>query len=127
MTYNGGNGNDTLLGQNRRDILLGGHGDDVLWGGDADDILDGGRGRNEIRAGAGNDRIVLQKRSSTRVYDFDAAGDDVSIVPPPRRKDRPPIDYFVAADVDSNESRTTCLANFGTAFNCSWLTRSCQT
>jgi Ca2+-binding RTX toxin-like protein len=48
LTFNGGNGDDVLLGGAGNDTLLGGAGDDVLIGGAGQDILDGGSGNNIV-------------------------------------------------------------------------------
>jgi VCBS repeat-containing protein len=42
VAFNGGGGNDTIIGGNRNDIINGGEGDDRIIGGAGDDVIDGG-------------------------------------------------------------------------------------
>lgn len=74
-TYDGGAGNDKIIGNSGADILLGGDGNDAidggagndiisggagtdnLLGGDGDDTLDGGSGNDSLNGGNGNDRL----------------------------------------------------------------------
>ena len=46
LTFDGGNGDDVLIGSDGNDVLFGGEGDDVLTGGLGLDQLDGGPGSN---------------------------------------------------------------------------------
>jgi Ca2+-binding RTX toxin-like protein len=67
ISYSGGNGNDTLIGQGRNDNLQGGDGADNISGGDGNDTISGGAqqvaGINDtIDAGLGNDLITLINR-----------------------------------------------------------------
>ncbi|MEN0000644.1 MAG: hypothetical protein AAF940_07155, partial [Pseudomonadota bacterium] len=48
VTYNGGEGNDELIGQNKKDILNGGDGKDTISGGGNKDDIDGGKGNDTI-------------------------------------------------------------------------------
>jgi Ca2+-binding RTX toxin-like protein len=50
FTFNGGDGDDILVGGPGNDTLLGGNGDDVLIGGGGQDVLDGGPGDNVVIA-----------------------------------------------------------------------------
>ncbi|MEZ6129082.1 MAG: LamG-like jellyroll fold domain-containing protein [Planctomycetaceae bacterium] len=102
MTYDGGNGDDTLYGQNLRDILLGGNGDDTILGGDSVDHINGGRGWNNIWSGSGDDRVVLQPRSSNRVHDFEGSGHDAFVFAKRPKKEKDPITFFTPTDVDGD-------------------------
>jgi Ca2+-binding RTX toxin-like protein len=53
----GGQGNDTLIGNGAANTLTGGFGNDTLNGGDGDDILTGGVGNDTFIGGAGADTI----------------------------------------------------------------------
>ena len=44
LVFDGGDGNDMLIGSAGNDVILGGDGDDVLIGGGGSDVLDGGPG-----------------------------------------------------------------------------------
>lgn len=64
--FEGGDGNDLVMGKGGadrldggagNDLLRGGKGDDLLHGGEGDDILDGGKGRDILHGGAGNDHL----------------------------------------------------------------------
>ncbi|MPZ38641.1 MAG: fused nuclease/metallophosphatase/5'-nucleotidase/calcium-binding protein [Rhizobiales bacterium] len=64
--FNGGNGNQTIVGTtgnddidggNGRDNLAGGDGNDEIDGGNDDDILAGGRGNDDMRGENGNDTM----------------------------------------------------------------------
>lgn len=50
-------GHDTISGGAGDDNIAGGDGDDILTGGDGDDLIAGGGGNDVIRGGAGNDRL----------------------------------------------------------------------
>lgn len=51
----GGDGNDTVIGQNQNDFLYGGKGNDSLLGGAGNDAISGGDGNDTLRGGNGND------------------------------------------------------------------------
>jgi Ca2+-binding RTX toxin-like protein len=53
LTFDGGDGDDVLVGGPGNDTLLGGNGDDVLIGGGGQDHLDGGPGDNVVINGGG--------------------------------------------------------------------------
>ncbi|WP_299962248.1 Hint domain-containing protein [uncultured Roseobacter sp.] len=55
----GGDGNDTLIGELGDDILLGRKGDDTLLGGEGDDRISGGSGADVLSGGPGEGRDVL--------------------------------------------------------------------
>ena len=67
-TMNGGNGNDRLYGAdsdligmsggNGNDLLIGGRGNSMLDGGNGNDNLDGGLGNDPLSGGNGNDRLA---------------------------------------------------------------------
>ena len=58
LFFDGGQGNDILLGGGGNDTLLGGDGDDVLQGAAGEDLLDGGNGEDILIGGAGNDTLL---------------------------------------------------------------------
>jgi Ca2+-binding RTX toxin-like protein len=70
-TMKGGNGNDRLEGGDGNDSLSGGNGNDVLLGGRGNDSLDGGNGNDRLAGGAGDD--LLRGDNGGDVFSF-AAG-----------------------------------------------------
>ena len=56
--FDGGEGDDILIGSNGSDTLLGGGGNDVLIGLDGNDTLDGGLGDDILSGGLGNDLLT---------------------------------------------------------------------
>ncbi len=69
LTFNGGNGNDTLDGSAANgpllgrggagdDLLISGSGNDVLLGGAGNDTLQGGAGADVLNGGTGNDILI---------------------------------------------------------------------
>ena len=69
LTFNGGDGNDTLDGSAANgpllgrggagdDLLIGGSGRDVLLGGAGNDTLQGGAGADTLNGGTGNDILI---------------------------------------------------------------------
>jgi Ca2+-binding RTX toxin-like protein len=57
QTYEGGPGDDIVLGERGNDILQGGEGNDQLFGGIGDDLLQGGPGADRLSGGFGADSI----------------------------------------------------------------------
>lgn len=55
--FDGGAGNDSLLGSSGNDLLYGNSGDDTLIGGDGDDSLYGVDGQDSLTGGEGNDLV----------------------------------------------------------------------
>ena len=55
--FDGGAGNDSLLGSSGNDLLYGNDGDDTLIGGDGDDSLYGVDGQDSLVGGGGNDLV----------------------------------------------------------------------
>lgn len=55
---NGGEGNDTLIGNAQNDTLKGGTGDDLMRGEGGSDSMWGQDGNDTMAGGAGNDRMV---------------------------------------------------------------------
>ncbi len=87
LTFDGGNGADTLLG---------GDGDDQLWGGADADLIDGQRGADTARLGAGDDTFqwdpgdgsdVIEGEAGTDTLAFNGAniGEDVGLAADGRR------------------------------------------
>jgi predicted extracellular nuclease len=56
-TMSGGNGNDQLDGRDGNDVASGGNGNDVLIGGRGNDTLDGGNGDDNLDGGLGDDHL----------------------------------------------------------------------
>jgi Ca2+-binding RTX toxin-like protein len=56
--FEGGDGDDVLVGGSGKDTLRGGKGDDALFGRGEDDVLDGGTGDDLLYGGDGNDRLI---------------------------------------------------------------------
>lgn len=63
-TFDGGAGDDELIGDDGRDRLAGGDGNDVMRGEDAADRLYGGPGIDSAYGGAGNDRCRAERRTA---------------------------------------------------------------
>ncbi len=59
VTYEGGEGDDTLTGLTRVDVLFGGHDNDTIDGGKGADTLNGGTGIDTVSGGDGNDVIQV--------------------------------------------------------------------
>ncbi|MES2149175.1 MAG: Ig-like domain-containing protein [Pseudomonadota bacterium] len=57
VNYDGGNGNDKIVGNTGADILSGGNGNDTLDGGAGNDLLSGGSGNDNLLGGEGNDSL----------------------------------------------------------------------
>lgn len=80
--FDGGAGNDTLLGSSGNDLLYGNSGDDSLVGGEGQDSLYGVDGQDLLIGGAGNDLLRGQDGDDTLVGDdgldqlFGDAGND---------------------------------------------------
>jgi Ca2+-binding RTX toxin-like protein len=55
LTFDGGPGDDSLIGANGNDVLLGGPGRDLLRGKEGDDVIHGGPDGDSIEARAGDD------------------------------------------------------------------------
>lgn len=58
VEFDGGNGNDLLIGSKANDRLRGGNGNDVLLGLGGSDVMDGGAGTDLVLGGPGDDSIV---------------------------------------------------------------------
>lgn len=56
-TYNGTDGNDSIVGSASADTIFGGGGDDTLNGGAGQDLIYGGTGSDSIKGLSGNDTI----------------------------------------------------------------------
>lgn len=57
-TFNGEDGNDTLIGGSSAEILNGGAGDDLIRGGDGGDRITGGTGEDTISGESGDDTLL---------------------------------------------------------------------
>jgi Ca2+-binding RTX toxin-like protein len=71
--FNGGNGNEVIMGTDDNDTINGGGGDDTLNGGKGDDSLNGNRGADLILGGDGED--TLQGNSENDILVGDKGGD----------------------------------------------------
>jgi len=82
VTFNGGDGNDTLDGEyaSKRLVAIGGEGDDTLITGSADDVLDGGGGSDFLSGGAGNYNIYGGSGSDTMEVGGGAQGAVVDFI-----------------------------------------------
>ena len=69
----GGEGNDTLVGNGNADALLGSAGDDSIIGNAGDDYLAGGDGNDTVLGGTGNDQMAGGVGNDSM---FGDAGDD---------------------------------------------------
>lgn len=63
--YNGGNGNDTIVGGDREDSILGGNGNDLLKGGADRDTIWGGYGDDTIYGDGGSDLLYGEYGENT--------------------------------------------------------------
>lgn len=70
-SFDGGDGEDILVGRSRADNLVGGADNDILSGGGGDDFLIGGEGVDVATGGAGQDVFVFESLS-----DIDSGGAD---------------------------------------------------
>lgn len=61
----GGNGNDTLIGNAANNFLRGAGGDDIIEAGAGDDVAIDGNGNDIVRLGEGNDRIEVRNGADT--------------------------------------------------------------
>ena len=73
---NGGFGADTIFGGDDVDFITGGHGNDTLVGGVGDDDINGGQGNDTLRGGQGDD-ILRGSNGSDRI--FGETGNDTII------------------------------------------------
>jgi hypothetical protein len=74
---NGGNGNDTLIGNAGNDILIGGNGTDLLLGNAGDDLLYGDNGADTLKGGLGNDTLTGGNGGDVFVF---ASGDGTDTI-----------------------------------------------
>ncbi len=58
LVFDGGFGDDVLLGSERADTMFGGAGNDVALGNGGDDVIDGGLGLDVLIGGAGTDVLT---------------------------------------------------------------------
>lgn len=66
-TFDGGDGNDVVVGGTLNDLISGGNGNDLLQGGDGNDTLSGGSNADRLEGGAGNDSLNGGSSSDTLV------------------------------------------------------------
>ena len=90
--YNVGNTDVSWDAGEGDDTLIGGSGDDLLIGGAGNDQLDGRGGINQLKGGAGNDTYIISNRNIFTDISPDAYADSI---PPPQR---------VVQDVVTDES-----------------------
>jgi len=86
LTFDGGDGHDTVFGGNGNDHLFGGDGNDFVdgnqgadqaWLGAGDDVFswDPGDGSDVVEGGAGEDSVILNGSSGAETIDLSANGD----------------------------------------------------
>jgi Ca2+-binding RTX toxin-like protein len=80
FVFNGGEGDDTLIGDAANDVLSGYGGNDSLDGGAGNDTLDGSFGNNTLTGGAGADTFNLFMSSDDTITDFSHSQGDKIIV-----------------------------------------------
>ncbi|MEC9345696.1 MAG: hypothetical protein VYB54_05675 [Pseudomonadota bacterium] len=80
LDFDGGEGNDTLLGSTSDDLMVGGTGDDVIAGGAAGDVLRGEAGDDVLNGGSGDDLIAGGDGIDTADFSDDAAGVTASLL-----------------------------------------------
>jgi Ca2+-binding RTX toxin-like protein len=99
-TFNGTEGNDTLVGGADADVVNGNGGNDSLLGGDGTDTViadagnyflsgnagtdwvEGGAGNDEVRGGSGQDSIAFHEFGAANadlLSDFDAGWDNIQL------------------------------------------------
>jgi Ca2+-binding RTX toxin-like protein len=74
QTFNGGDGNDLIVGGTLNDLISGGNGNDVLQVGDGNDTLTGGSNSDRLEGGVGNDSLNGGSSADTLVGGL---GDDL--------------------------------------------------
>ena len=80
-TFEGGAGNDTLVGNTVGDVLNGGDGDDSLSGEGGNDVLDGGTGNDFLSGGGAMDTFVFSSGSDHDVItDFQNDIDTIQLL-----------------------------------------------
>src|SRR5712671_2282851 len=57
-TFNGDEGNNTIVGGSDNDLIQGGGGADTVVGGTGNDAVDGNDGNDWVEGGAGNDTLT---------------------------------------------------------------------
>jgi Ca2+-binding RTX toxin-like protein len=84
ITFNGGDGVDTIIGGDGNDILNGGAGNDTITGGGGNDTLEGGDGNDTLtggpgvdlhRGGAGDDLMIWNPGDGSEPVDGEAGAD----------------------------------------------------
>jgi Ca2+-binding RTX toxin-like protein len=80
FVFNGGSGNDTLIGDDANDYLNGYDGNDSLDGGSGNDTLYGSSGNNTLTGGAGADTFNIYTANFTTITDFSHTQGDKIIV-----------------------------------------------
>ena len=79
---NGLGGNDSLLGGDGSDTVSGGAGNDFLSGNGGTDWVEGGAGNDEVRGGPGQDSIAFHEFGAANadlLSDFDASWDNIQL------------------------------------------------
>ncbi|BBE71350.1 calcium-binding protein [Oharaeibacter diazotrophicus] len=84
----GNDGSDRLEGGDGADQLFGGGGGDIVVGGAGDDLVDGGGGWNELRGGPGADRFVAARDRLDVIEDFNRSEGDRIVLPAEAFTDR---------------------------------------
>src|SRR3954469_15815442 len=79
---NGLDGNDSLLGGDGSDTVSGGPGNDFVSGNAGTDWVEGGSGNDEVRGGSGQDSIAFHEFGAANadlLSDFDAGWDNLQL------------------------------------------------
>jgi len=79
---NGNGGNDSLLGGDGSETVRGGAGNDYISGNTGSDWVEGGLGNDEVRGGSGQDSIAFHEygaQNADLLSDFDAGWDNIQL------------------------------------------------
>jgi Ca2+-binding RTX toxin-like protein len=83
LTFDGGNGNDTLLGGNGADVLLGGSGADLIDGNQAADVALAGDGDDVFQWDPGDGNDTLEGQAGFDILRFNgSAGNEIVALSP---------------------------------------------
>jgi RTX calcium-binding nonapeptide repeat (4 copies) len=101
-SFEGGEGDDVMIGGERADRLAGGPGADDLSGHNGADVLAGGKGPDAVRGGRGDDEILVEpvRRSRDRLRCGSGRADRVRLF---AAADRVPADCEYVATLDEFE------------------------
>ncbi len=115
LTFEGGNGNDTLIGGEGADVLSGGNGNDTLDGNRANDVMLGGAGNDTFTwdPGEGSDTIEGNEGNDTLAFHGSNAAEKIALT---ANGSRTRLTRDVAAiDMDFDGVETVDLTTLGSA------------